>query len=77
MRTLPAKGNVRAFAVTSAATPRRSLKGQLYLRSNTEKRNLKLRREEFYAKNQVHIHPADAVDAVGGIGFVDVPEKAG
>ena len=33
MRTLPAKGNVRAFAVTSAATPRRGLKGQLYLRS--------------------------------------------
>ena len=29
MRTLPAKGNVRAFAVTSAATPRRSLKGKL------------------------------------------------
>lgn len=29
MRTLPAKGNVRAFAVTSAVTPRRSLKGQL------------------------------------------------
>ena len=28
-RTLPAKGNVRAFAVTSAVTPRRSLKGQL------------------------------------------------
>ena len=25
----PAKGNVRAFAVTSAVTPRRSLKGQL------------------------------------------------
>ena len=29
MRTLPAKGNVRAFAVTSAVTPRRSLKGKL------------------------------------------------
>ena len=29
MRTLPAKGNVRAFAVMSAATPRRGLKGQL------------------------------------------------
>ena len=29
MRTLPTKGNVRAFAVTSAMTPRRSLKGQL------------------------------------------------
>ena len=29
MRTLPAKGNVRAFAVTSAVTLRRSLKGQL------------------------------------------------
>ena len=28
-RTLPAKGNVRAFAVTSAMTPRRGLKGQL------------------------------------------------
>ena len=28
-RTHPAKGNVRAFAVTSAATPRRSLKGKL------------------------------------------------
>ena len=25
----PAKGSVRRFAVTSAATPRRSLKGQL------------------------------------------------
>ena len=29
MRTLPAKGNVRAFAVTSAVTPRRALKDQL------------------------------------------------
>ena len=29
MRTLPAKGSVRVFAVTSAATPRRSLKDQL------------------------------------------------
>ena len=29
MRTLPTKGNVRVFAVTSAATPRRSLKGKL------------------------------------------------
>ena len=29
MRTLPAKGNVRVFAVTSAMTPRRGLKGQL------------------------------------------------
>ena len=28
-RTLPAKGNVRAFAVTSGATPRRCSKGQL------------------------------------------------
>ena len=28
-RTLPTKGNVRAFAVTSAMTPRRGLKGQL------------------------------------------------
>ena len=30
MRTLPTKGNVRAFAVTSAVTPRRCLKDQLY-----------------------------------------------
>ena len=44
-RAIPARGNVRAFAVTSAATPRRSLKGQLYLRSNTERRNLKLKRK--------------------------------
>ena len=29
MRTLPTKGNVRTFAVTSAATPQRGLKGQL------------------------------------------------
>ncbi len=29
MRTLPAKGNVRAFAVTSAMTLRRNLKGKL------------------------------------------------
>ena len=29
MRTLPAKGNVRAFAVTSAMTLRRGLKGKL------------------------------------------------
>ena len=29
MRTLPTKGNVRTFAVTSAATLRRSLKGKL------------------------------------------------
>ena len=29
MRTLPTKGNVRTFAVTSAVTPRRSLKGKL------------------------------------------------
>ena len=29
MRTLPTKGNVRTFAVTSAATPRRGLKGKL------------------------------------------------
>ena len=29
MRTLPAKGNVRSFAVTSAATARRGLKGKL------------------------------------------------
>ncbi len=28
-RTLPTRGNVRAFAVTSAATLRRSLKGKL------------------------------------------------
>ena len=45
MRTLPTKGNVRTFAVTSAVTPRRSLKGKLYLRSNTERRNLKLKRK--------------------------------
>ena len=38
MRTLPAKENVRAVAVTSAVTPRRSLKGKLYLRTNTEKK---------------------------------------
>lgn len=28
-RTLPTRGNIRAFAVTSAATPRRGLKDQL------------------------------------------------
>ena len=28
-RTLPTRGNVRAFAVTSAVTLRRSLKGKL------------------------------------------------
>ena len=48
MRTLPAKGNVRAFAVTSAATPRRSLKGQLYLRTNTEKKHEILCSMEIY-----------------------------
>ena len=37
-RTLPTRGNVRAFAVTSAATLRRSLKGKLELRTNTEKK---------------------------------------
>ena len=43
MRTLPAKGNVRAFAVTSAATPRRSQKGQLQWRHNTDRKiNLSL-----------------------------------
>ena len=37
MRTLPARGNVRGFADTSAATPLHCLKDQLELRSNTDK----------------------------------------
>ena len=36
-RTLPAKGNVRAFAVTSAMTLRRGLTGKPSLRTNTER----------------------------------------
>ena len=44
MRTLPAKGNVRTFAVTSTATPRRSLKGQLYLRSKYRKEKSEIKK---------------------------------
>ena len=42
------------------------LEEQTLAEKQYRKRNLKSRREEFYEKVQVHIHPADAVDAADG-----------
>ena len=45
------------------------LEGQTLAENQYRKKNLKSRMEEIYEKNQVHIWPAGAVDALDGTGF--------
>ena len=65
----PRQGERPHFCCHQCRDTTAQLEGQTLAEKQYRKRNLKSRREEFYEKVQVHIHPAGAVDALDGTGF--------
>ena len=77
MRTLPRQGERPRFCCHQRHDTTAQLEGPTLSENQYRKKKSDFKEGHLYAKNQMHIHPAGDIDAAGGIGFVDVPEKAG